>query len=93
MGHHQTGRRRRSGLRARNFHGENTPDEWIEIAKWVRENMPKGDSWSNGYQGEVLGRLLLDLEVDALDDEAHLNICREFFPKLWERSFFLKKYN
>ncbi|HSM70839.1 MAG TPA: SWIM zinc finger family protein [Anaerolineales bacterium] len=54
-----------------------TPDERIEIAKWVREIMPKGDSWSDGYHREVLGRLLLDLEADILDDEAYLKICRE----------------
>jgi len=54
-----------------------TPDERIEISKWTREIMPKGDSWSNGYHREVLGRLLLDLEADVLDDEAYLKICRE----------------
>jgi len=54
-----------------------TPDERIEIAKWTRELMPKGDSWSNGYHREVLGKLLLDLEADTLDDEAYLKICRQ----------------
>ena len=54
-----------------------TPDERIEIAKWTREIMPKGDSWSDNYHREALGRLLLDLEADTLDDEAYLKICRE----------------
>jgi uncharacterized Zn finger protein len=54
-----------------------TSEEHIEIAKWVREIMPKGDSWSDGYHREHLGRLLLDLEADILDDEAYLKICRE----------------
>jgi len=54
-----------------------TPDERIEIAKWTREILPKGNSWSDGYHREVLGRLLLDLEADILDDEAYLKICRQ----------------
>lgn len=54
-----------------------TSEERIEIAKWVREIMPKGDSWSDGYHREHLGRLLLDLEADILDDETYLKICRE----------------
>lgn len=54
-----------------------TSEERVEIAKWVREIMPKGDNWSDGYHREHLGRLLLDLEADTLDDEAYLKICRE----------------
>lgn len=54
-----------------------TLDERIEIAKWAREIMPKGNDWSAGYHREVLGRLLLDLEADTLEDEAYLKICRE----------------
>ncbi|GAB1470712.1 SWIM zinc finger family protein [Chloroflexota bacterium] len=54
-----------------------TSEERVEIAKWVREIMPKGDSWSDGYHRETLGRLLLDLEADILDDETYLKICRE----------------
>ena len=56
---------------------QTTPSERTEIAKWMREIMPKGDSWSDGYHREVLGRLLLDLEADILDDEAYLKICRQ----------------
>lgn len=54
-----------------------TPDERAEIATWVREILPKGSTWSDGYHREVLGRLLLDLEADTLDDEAYLKICRQ----------------
>ena len=56
---------------------QTTPQEHLEIAEWTREILPKGDSWSDGYHREVLGRLLLDLEADTLDDEAYLKICRE----------------
>lgn len=56
---------------------QTTSVERSEISAWVREIMPKGDDWSDGYRREVLGRLLLDLEADILDDEAYLRICRE----------------
>jgi len=59
------------------FISQTTPQERAEIAEWTREILPKGDSWSDGYHREVLGRLLLDLEADTLDDEAYLKICRE----------------
>jgi hypothetical protein len=52
-------------------------DERAEIAEWTREILPQGDSWSDGYHREVLGRLILDLEADILDDDAYLKICRE----------------
>ncbi len=54
-----------------------TPEERVEIAKWTRTIMPKGNSWSDGYHCEVLGALLLNLEADTLDDEAYLKICRQ----------------
>ncbi len=56
---------------------QTAPEERIEIAKWTREILPRGNSWSDGYHREVLGRLLLDLEADTLDDEAYLKVCRE----------------
>ena len=70
-----------------------TPDERIEIAEWTRQLMPKGNDWSAGYHREVLGRLLLDLEADTLDDEAYLKICRETgrLNDLIERLFKLKR--
>ena len=39
--------------------------------------MPTGGSWSDGYHRQTLGRFLLELEQDELDDEAFLRICRE----------------
>ena len=54
-----------------------TPEERVEIAKWVRNIMPTAKEWSDNYRRETLGRLLLDLEADTLDDEAYLNICRQ----------------
>lgn len=57
--------------------GKTTPQERFEIAKWTREILPKGSSWSDGYHRESLGKLLLDLEADTLNDEDYLKICRE----------------
>ena len=56
---------------------QTTPSERAEIATWTREVMPKGNSWSDGYHRHVLGRLLLDLQADTLDDETYLKICRQ----------------
>jgi len=53
------------------------PEERIEIAKWTRKILPNGNSWSDGYHRETLGRLLLYLESDILDDESYLKLCRE----------------
>ncbi len=72
-----------------------TPDECAEIAEWTREMLPQGSSWSNGYHREVLGRLLLDLEADILDDAAYLKICRETgrLNDLIDRLLQLKRFN
>ncbi len=74
---------------------QTTPEERSEIAKWTREIMPKGKEWSDGYHREHLGRLLLDLEADTLDDEAYLKICRETgrLNDLIERLLQLKRIN
>ena len=50
-----------------------TPDERRRVAGWVREVLPEERSWSR----EALGRFLLELEADTLDDEAFLRVCRE----------------
>ncbi len=57
--------------------GKTTSEERVEIAKWVRDIMPKGKEWSDGYRRETLGGFLLDLEADILDDEAYLKTCRQ----------------
>jgi uncharacterized Zn finger protein len=54
-----------------------TPAERRQVSGWVRSAMPTGDSWSHSYHRQVLGRFLLELEKDELDDEAFLRICRE----------------
>jgi tetratricopeptide (TPR) repeat protein len=56
---------------------QTTPEERMEIAKWTRKILPTGNSWSDGYHRETLGRLLLDLESDILDHESYLKLCRE----------------
>ena len=56
---------------------QTTPEERVEIAKWTRKILPKGNSWSDGYHRETLGRLLIDLESDILDAESYLKLCRE----------------
>ena len=57
--------------------GKTTPEERVEIAKWVRDIMPKGKEWSDNYRRETLGGFLLDLETDTIDDDAYLKICRQ----------------
>lgn len=71
-----------------------TPEERAEIAKWTRESMPRGKDWSANYGRGVWGRLLLELEVDVLDDEAYLKICRETgrLNDLIERLLELKRF-
>lgn len=54
-----------------------TLEERIEIAKWVRKILPQGSSWHDSYHRQELGSLLLNLEIDILDDEAYLKVCRE----------------
>ncbi len=56
---------------------QSTPEERRQISEWVRSTMPSGDSWSDGYHRQTLGRFLLEMEQDELDDEAFLRICRE----------------
>ena len=50
-----------------------TQHERRRVAGWVREALPEGRSWGR----EALGRFLLELEADTLDDEAFLRVCRE----------------
>jgi hypothetical protein len=56
---------------------QSTPEERRLVAGWVRSAMPTSNSWSHDYHRQILGRLLLELEKDELDDEAFLRICRE----------------
>jgi hypothetical protein len=58
---------------------QDTPEEKRCVAKWVREALPTGDSWSASYHRQRYGGFLLDLEEERLlgDDEAFLRVCRE----------------
>lgn len=53
------------------------PDERRRVARWIRERLPQGDSWSDEYLRRELGSILLDLEADDLNDEAYLRLCKE----------------
>ena len=57
-----------------------TDEEKRVVAGWVRAAVPAGNSnsWSGNYRRQGYGRFLLDLEEADLDDEAYLNICREY---------------
>jgi uncharacterized Zn finger protein len=52
-------------------------EEKALVAHWVRDALPSGGSWSEGWRREMHGGFLLQLEADRLDDEAYLRICRE----------------
>jgi tetratricopeptide (TPR) repeat protein len=56
-----------------------TAEERRKLAGWVRSALPKAqrDEWSVEWRRKVLGRFLLQLEKDELDDEKFLEICRE----------------
>lgn len=66
------------GYEATDFMLEGTSaEEKARIARWVRDALPTGDTWSAGWHREVYGGFLLQLEAEELDDEAYLRICRE----------------
>ena len=54
-----------------------SPEERRTVAAWVREVIPEGGDWSTGWRREAYGAMLLELEMDELDDEAYLEVCRE----------------
>jgi uncharacterized Zn finger protein len=51
---------------------ETNPAERAAICDWVQAALPGTREWGQ----EILGGLLLELQADALDDEAFLDICR-----------------
>ncbi|MEW6233020.1 MAG: SWIM zinc finger family protein [Chloroflexota bacterium] len=68
--------------------GDNVPDlilkhassaEKKQVAEWIRAAMKKhsDNEWSDNWHRQVYGGFLLQLEADALDDEAYLRLCRE----------------
>ena len=60
---------------------QTTADERVEIAAWARDllanNEKKDDIYSSGWREQAIGGFLLNLEMDALDDEAYIALCRE----------------
>ena len=54
-----------------------TVEEKKAVAGWVRAAMDQGDGGSDGFEREAHGRFLLELEMEQLDDDAFLGICRE----------------
>ena len=54
-----------------------TQGEREEVARWVEGVIPKEDSWRKDFQREYLGKFLLQLQADTLDDEDFLRISRE----------------
>jgi len=53
------------------------PEERSRVAEWVRNALPEGDSWGDGYRRQAYGGFLLSLLQTELDDNSYLQICRE----------------
>ncbi len=56
---------------------QTTPSERQQLIGWTQKALPSGKEWSANWHRQVLGRLLLDLQKDTLDDEAYLAVCRK----------------
>jgi hypothetical protein len=56
-----------------------TAEERQKIAQWIRTALPatKANDFSNRWQQERYGQLLIELQGELLDDAAFLQICRE----------------
>jgi uncharacterized Zn finger protein len=54
-----------------------TPGERQRVIEWIQSIMPTGDSWSDDYHRQNLGGFQIALQVDQLDDEAFLALCRQ----------------
>jgi len=52
-------------------------EERRRVAEWVRNALPKGDSWTDSYHRQAYGGFLLSLLESELDDESFLQICRD----------------
>lgn len=54
-------------------------DERGAVEEWARQASAAstGDQWSSEFRRKAYGGLLLDLEMQTLDDEAFLRLCRE----------------
>lgn len=56
---------------------QTTSQEKKQVAQWAQELLPTGDSFGANWRRQALGRLLLQLEEDDLDDEGYLQLCRQ----------------
>ncbi len=54
-----------------------TTTEKQTLIRWLEAALPSGDSWSDDYNRQSYGRLLLNLQKESLDDEAYLALCRQ----------------
>ncbi len=54
-----------------------TPLERQTIAEWIRAALADEEQAIAGSERQVYGKFWLDLQHEALDDEAYLRICRE----------------
>jgi hypothetical protein len=52
-------------------------EERQRVSEWVRNALPKGDSWTDSYNRQAYGGFLLALLQPELDDESFLQICRD----------------
>jgi uncharacterized Zn finger protein len=56
---------------------QTTLGERQQLIGWTQKALPTSNEWSANWHRQVLGRLLLDLQKDTLDDEAYLAVCRK----------------
>jgi signal transduction histidine kinase len=54
-----------------------TPLERQTIAEWIREALADEEQEITGSERQAYGKFWLDMQNEALDDEAYLRICRE----------------
>src|SRR5579884_541737 len=54
-----------------------SPDERRMVARWVRELIGKDGPGRSDWTRQALGGFLLDLELETLDDDEYIRICRE----------------
>jgi len=52
-------------------------EERLTVSEWVRNALPKGDSWSDNFHRQAYGGFLVELLETELDDESFLQVCRE----------------
>lgn len=56
---------------------QTSPDERQMVARWVREFLDKDGPGRSDWTRQALGGFLIDLELETLDNEEFIRICRE----------------